>query len=75
MWLPERWRPFGDPGMNSGRQSGADMSEYSLALIVQQYAVEYSTACSVAQGEGTVNETTRTNVEHGRFPMRMRLMV
>jgi hypothetical protein len=61
--------------MNFGLRAWADMAECSLALFVQQYAVGYSTARSVAQGGTTVNDATHTNDAHDRFPMRMRLMV
>jgi hypothetical protein len=75
IWLPERWRPFGDPGMNFGLRAWANMAECSPALFFQRYAVGCSTGGSVAQGGGTVNDTTGANDVHGRFPMAMRLMV
>jgi hypothetical protein len=61
--------------MNFGQRAWADMAECFLALFVQRYAVECSTAGSVAQGGGTVNDATRANGAHDRFPMTMRLMV
>jgi len=61
--------------MNLGQRAWADMAEYSLALIVQQYAVGCSTECSVAQGRGTVNDATRAYDAPDRFLMATRLMV
>jgi hypothetical protein len=57
--LPERWRPFGDPGMNFGQRAWADMAECSLALIVQRYAVVYVTLASVTQANRAVNDAAQ----------------